>query len=237
MSGEQSSSRQTPICLVLMPMLERYEAVRAVVARAIATAGAYMCRLEAVMEDADWQHWLLVSVARANFALVDVTDNNPFVMYELGLTHQRGIPVTLIVNGANERIPATVRGTPFLPYDSNDMALFANSLVALLQDMIQGLQPESTYTAPCALADLYTDYYNEALELIALFGAASSASVHPVSRSEFCTRLIVAEHRGDRMPGDGNPRQVARYLLARIISNSDDVRLMRATEGWISANY
>lgn len=220
-----------------MPMLKGYEGIRAVVDRAVAQADAEMCRLEVALEDANWQHWLAESVLRADLVLADVTDNNPFVMYELGLAHQQGLPTTLIVNSNNGCIPATVRGTPFLPYADDDFASFENSLATLLRDAIQGLKSKGPETAASVAADRYLHYYNEALKLMTLFRASAAVAVNPVSRDEFFTRLSVAEHRGDRMPDNRNKRQIARYLLARMISNSDKVEVMRAAEEWIGFNY
>jgi hypothetical protein len=219
-----------------MPMLEGYETIRGVIAKAIAIAGAHMWRLEEAMEDADWQHWLAKSVLRADLVLADVTDNNPFVMYELGLVHNRDLPIALVVNSANKQVPATVRGTPFLAYDYEDLAGFERSLVALLGDVIQDLKADKPNVIACSETDRYSAYHKHALKLVELLRAESSIAVNPVSQSEFFTRLSVAEHRGDWIPDSRNKRQIARYLLARMIGNSDEVKVMQSVQEWIISN-
>jgi hypothetical protein len=96
------SNYRAPECLVFMPMLEGYERIRAVVASAVKGSGALMSRLETALPDSEWQYWLLDAVERADLLLVDVTDHNPFVMYELGLAHHRMLPAIFIVNQAND---------------------------------------------------------------------------------------------------------------------------------------
>ena len=217
-------------------MLEGYEAIRAAVARAMAMAGVSMCRLEEAMEDADWQHWLVDSVSQADLVLGDVSEHNAFVMYELGLAHQQRLPTTLIVNAAGERVPATVRGTPFLPY-YDDFASFEKALAAILWAMAYEPRPADPAVALGALADRYNLYYEQALSLMEAFRATVSVPMKLVSRSTFFTRLRVAENRGDWFPDGCNKQRIARYLLARIISNSDEIPVMQAAEAWIQAEY
>ena len=113
-----------------MPMLAGYERVRDAVARAVAGAGVSLRRLEQALPDAEWQCWLVHSIRTASFVVADVTDHNPFVMYELGLAHGRELPTLLIVDSKHERIPATVLGSPFLTYNNCDLDRFEEELTA-----------------------------------------------------------------------------------------------------------
>jgi hypothetical protein len=221
------TERTVQECLVVMPMLKGYEAIREVVARAIAGAGVTMSRLEEILPDAEWQYWLVESVRRADFALADVTDNNPFVMYELGLVHNQQLPSLLIVNSRNEQIPATVLGTPFLSYDEQDLYGFEADLSAAIQTLAQ-----ESGTSVRQLGSV-GDPYQQALALLQRFRLETSIPVEPVGPDEFRTRLQVAEARGDRGSRKGEGKPVAWYLLSRIISNSDKVKTMNALTTWI----
>jgi hypothetical protein len=202
-------------CVVFMPMLPGFEAARAAVARGVHDSGAIMLRLEEYMVDAEWQRWLVHTVRRASVVLADVTDHNPFVMYELGLAHARQLPTLLIVDTRNERVSATVLGTPFLPYDVDHLPGFESRLATALARLTTGV----TFTPSYAHARALTDD----------FSAATGLAVPTVSRDEFATRIEVAIDRGD-LPLDG-PGE-ALYLLARVVENADDVGVMRALWEW-----
>jgi hypothetical protein len=209
-SGADSKS-----CVVFMPMLAGFEAPRAGVARGVRASGMVMLRLEELMPDAEWQQWLIHTLPRASVVLADVTDHNPFVMYELGLAHARRLPTLLIVDSRNKRVSATVLGTPFLPYDIDDLAAFERKLATAIARLVTG----STYSPS----------YEYALSLAESFSAATGLEVDTVSRREFATRLDVATQRGD-LPLTGSGQVL--YLLARAVKNADDVGLMRLLWEW-----
>lgn len=198
-------------CAVFMPMLPGYEGIRAAVAEGIRAGGTGMLRLEELLADADWQHWLVRTLARASVVLADLTDHNPFVMYELGLAHARGIPALLIVDSRTETVTPTVLGTPFLPYSVDHLPVFAEELAAALVE-------------PKARPEI-TDPFGYARELAAAFAAETGLTVDTVSPTEFATRLAVAADRGD-------PCRTELALLARIVRSAGDVRLMRSLWTW-----
>jgi hypothetical protein len=192
-----------------------------------------MCRLEEAIEDADWQYWLVESVSRASVVVADVTDHNAFVMYELGVAHQQGIPAVLTVNSRNERVPATVRGTPFLPYAVDDLAQFEMSLAAVLRDAIEPLSGGGEEVASSSAQDDYL----LGLQLLQSFRVDAGIDLQPVSRDEFSTRMRVAQHRGDWLPDTRYKRHAARHLLAKIISDSDRIQVMQTVEEWLQSTY
>jgi hypothetical protein len=213
-----------------MPMLAGYESIREVVARAIAAGGASMRRLEHALPDAEWQCWLIESVHRAQFVLADMTDHNPFVMYELGLAHTRRLPTLLMVDSRNERIPATVLGTPFLTYDNRDLGRFEAELARRIAIAVDERRRPAARKLCLRLAG--DRPYERALDLLRAFLAEARVEAEAVSHYEFATRLTVAEGRGDSLPAGSNGQRVAWYLLPRIIRDSDRTRIMQAIEAW-----
>lgn len=231
-----------PVCLVFMPMLVGYETIRATVAQSISAGGAVMLRLEEVLLDAEWQLWLVDVLPRASFVLVDLTDHNPFVMYELGLAHSRQLPALMIVDTRNERVSATVLGTPFLPYDTADLPTFERHLAdrvaeyvaeCAVLDMAPAVPPAGSNTGPLASASPY----EHAVALLDDFTTAAGFDVEPVDSTEFETRLRVAQARGDRLPASATPARVAVHLLARVVPDADCVVLMRKLREWVRVTY
>jgi len=209
-------------CVVFMPMLAGFEGIRASVARGVRASGTVMLRLEEVLADADWQYWLIRTVPQASVVLADVTDHNPFVMYELGLAHARRIPTLLIVDSRNERVSATVLGTPFIPYAVNDLEAFENELAKAIEELVSN---------PTITPDI-SHSYEYALALAEGFATATGLPVDTISLDEFTTRLDVATDRGDLCPA-GTWKDL--YLLARTVRHADDVQLMRSLRNWSTA--
>ena len=218
-------------CIVLMPMLAGYEEIRDTVAKAIADAGLQMKRLELGLTDPEWQWWLLANLPSAACALVDITDHNPFVMYELGLTHSRRLPTLLIVDARNERVPATVLGTPFVPYDGTRLGSYRQTLASWLA-LVAETSAHGSFNATATRTFELDESYLLASRLLDRFSQDVGLPVEAVTRDEFETRLMVAEGRGEAWPRSGHPRLLAFQLLPRIVRAADEVRIMAALVEW-----
>ena len=215
-----------------MPMLPGYEPIRETVKRAIERSGIVMRRLEVALTDAEWQFWLIATLPSASFAVVDVTDHNPFVMYELGLAHNRLLPSLLIVDARNERVPATVLGSPFLPYDGTAPHTCLEALARWIGATALACR------APAENGQARIDSgssFETALHLLERFRPHSPTGVEAVSREEFTTRMLVAEGRGDVIPPAADAERLAIHLLPRLIRHTDDVAVMRAVQQWIGS--
>ena len=220
-------------CLVLMPMLAGYERIREVVRRVVSAGGASMCRLEEALPDPEWQRWLVDSVRTAHFVVADVTDHNAFVMYELGLAHSRGLPGLLIVDSRNERVSATVLGSPFLPYDTSDLASFEKDLSTLVASKVA--EVPSARPATQAHDPTYRDLYQQALWLFHQFRVNTSLDIRPVSAEEFAVRLAVAAGRGERIRTGVERLEDAWCLMPRIVRDSDQVKRMQTIWNWMKS--
>ena len=212
-----------------MPMLAGYERIRDTVKGAIDRSGLAMRRLEVALTDAEWQWWLIANLPAAALAVVDVTDHNPFVMYELGLAHNRLLPALLIVDDRNERVPATVLGSPFLSYDGRAPHTALDELSSWVVETAAACheQPDQTVRIDDG------SRYDIAVNLLEDFRRGAPLSVEAVSRDEFATRMRVAEGRGEVVAPAAAGERLALQLLPRIIRHSDDVRAMRAVRQWI----
>jgi hypothetical protein len=219
-----------PVCLVLMPMYAGFEEIRACVARALHEAGFEMRRLEVEIGDSAWHLWLLDSVDASDVVLVDLTDHNPFVMYELGYVHHRQLPTTFIVDAWDQRVPATVRGSVCTPYGEGCQH-FERDLIDHLRQLWRaraGVQERSRVPLATCSSALYRAAITAAIE----FGRSAGRDFSSVDEAEFRSRLTVAERRGTPDPRSLCGRGQARHLLTLLLEESDRVDVMRAICEW-----
>jgi hypothetical protein len=223
-----------------MPMYAGFEEVRAKVAAAVALAGFEMCRLEVEIADSAWHLWLLDAVERADAVLVDLTDHNPFVMYELGYAHRRQLPTTFIVRAGEERVPATVRGAVCIPYGDGcegfertlvDELLQTRRAVAHRQRVVVSGSAAAAPSSPITDAEIH-GLYLAAAALAEEIGRAIPRPFAAVDEHEFRARLTVAVRRGAPDPRTLPPGAATRALLSLFFEHSDRVDVMRTIGEW-----
>lgn len=208
-------------CVVLMPMLAGFEAVRASVASAVVEAGFEMLRLEVEVEDSVWHLWLMDALQSAEVALVDLTGHNPYVMYELGYVHQCRLPVSYIVDARERRISATVRGFACTTYADDQNAFEA----AIIEDLQQLHMAVGAWEPADSLR-------HEADEIADAFDRAQGRPFARVPAPVFASRLNVAARRGQPDPRRMSPSARARHLLAWRLAESERVDVMQALGRW-----
>lgn len=211
------------VCTVFMPMLPGYEEIRVAVLEAIELAGATMRRLEDLLPDAEWQVWVTQSVETADIVLADVTDNNAFVMYELGVAHAHRTPTLLIVNRRNGVVPATVKGSYFLSYSDDQLPEFVPRLADAIRHNLR-LSWKSDLKIP--LIELYA----KTLALLASRFSFIFADLEPVAEDVFSTFIEVARRRGEIPMLDGNLQDAVGILHARLVNGSDNCQVMDLIE-------
>jgi len=215
-----------PVCLVLMPMYTGFEEIRACVARVLDSAGLEMRRLEKEIEDSAWHLWLLDSAQEPDMVLVDLTDNNPFVMYELGYVHYRRLPIVFIMNASEQRMPAMVRGAVCSAYGDgceyfeHDLIEHLRSLGSVRQDILRGNHNGRLVAAP--------ELYEMARTAVDKLDAAIGRRLSRVDESEFWLRLDVSRRRGVPDPAYLAGRVRDRYLMTLLAGESDRVDIMQA---------
>lgn len=218
-----------PVCLVLMPMYSGFEEIRTCVARVLGSLGFEMRRLEKVVGDSEWHLWLLESAQDSDIVLVDLTHNNPFVMYELGYVHSCRLPTVFIISTSEQCMPATVKGAVCTAY-GDGCEHFEPDLMEHLR-LLSGKRPDmltDTLDPPAAVAGLYEMAVSAAGEL----EVATGGGLSRVSESEFRLRLDIARRRGAPDPAFLTGRLRERYLLTLLMAESDRVEVMRALCDW-----
>lgn len=221
---------QRPVCLVLMPMYAGFEEIRACIARALERAGVEMRRLEEEIEDSAWHLWLLESAVSSDMVLVDLTHNNPFVMYELGYVHYRRLPTVFIINSSQQRMPAMVRGAVCSIY-GDGFEQFENDLIEYLRLLTRAhlnVQGHHRDWHPEVTVELYEMARSAVDELDAAIGRRLSR----VDEPEFWLRLDISRRRGAPDPACLTGPIQRRYLMTLLAKESDRVEVMQAICDW-----
>ena len=229
LSSSAMAARQ-PVCLVLMPMYAGFEGIRAHVARILERVGLEMRRLEAEIADSAWHHWLLESALAPDMVLVDLTHNNPFVMYELGYVHYRKFPTLFIMNASEQRIPAIARGSVCSVYGDGHEH-FEDDLVEHLRLLVGtclNVPGDDHRRRPKMTAGLY-EIATAALDEL---DAAIGHRLPRVDEQEFWLRLEISRRRGAPDPACLSGRMQHRYLMTLLVSESDRVRVMETICDW-----
>jgi hypothetical protein len=219
-----------PVCLVLMPMYAGFEEIRTSVARVLGSLDFEMRRLEVAIEDSEWHLWLLDSTQTSDIVLVDLTHNNPYVMYELGYVHSCRLPTVFIINTMEQRIPATVRGAVCTAY-GDGCENFERDLIEhlrLLTSRRPGIVAGAVDLPKVATAELY----EMAGKAVGKLEAATGHGLSRVSESEFWLRLEISKRRGAPDPVSLTERIRDRYLMTLLIEESDRVAVMSALCDW-----
>ena len=162
---------------------------------------------------------MLQAIKTAALVLADVTDNNAFVMYELGVAHAHRCPTQLIVNRRNGAVPATVKGSFFLSYDDDYLPEFVPRLTNAIRRSLR-LSWRSEPKIPAAAL------YTKAAGVLASLSEHTFAELEPVTLDKFTTFIEVARRRGEIPAVDGDARDAAEILLARIVNGSDSCHVM-----------
>jgi hypothetical protein len=214
------------VCLVLMPMYAGFEDIRARVARGLAAADVVMRRLEIEVTDSTWHAWLLDAAEAASLVLADLTDHNPFVMYELGYAHRCRLPAVYLIAESERRLPATVRGSVATPYRAGDGAVEGDLAAHVRGALAAGPAPGPRTPAAIDLLGTAATRAADALE------AWAGRRFARVDDGGFDARLRVADRRGAPDPARLPARLRDRYLVTLLLADSDDVLVAAAIHAW-----
>lgn len=222
-----------PSCLVLMPMYAGFERIRAEVAQALWLGGFEIVRLETEIPDSSWHLWLLDALDRCDVALVDLTHHNPFVTYELGCVHQRRLPVALMLDAREPRLPATVRGAACALYGAGRRH-FAEDVIDDLRQLHFTRTQAQGIASPAAAS---RELYRTAVWTSDAFIHATGLDLVRVDEPEFRARVTVAERRGAPDPRLLAGHTATRVLLSLVLQDSDRVDVMAAICDWGRASF
>lgn len=80
---------------------------------------------------------ILDALVRADLVVVDISRQNPSVMYELGFAHALRKPTILITNRiATDRLPADLEGHLYIVYDEGNLASLRDNIARFASQML-----------------------------------------------------------------------------------------------------
>ncbi|MGA2862929.1 MAG: SIR2 family protein [Verrucomicrobiota bacterium] len=108
------------LCFVLMPFSEKFDvAYRKLIAPVAAEAGLTVARADELSAPGSIIERIRVAIQQARVCIVDLTETNANVMFELGLAQAAGKPTVLLSQDLS-RLPFGVRSQRIIKYDGSN---------------------------------------------------------------------------------------------------------------------
>lgn len=130
-------SSSSTLCFVMMPIRSEFDKVyHLLVKPSVEQAGLEALRADEIFSSGPIVEQVRVAIQQSRVCIVDVTDNNPNVLYELGMAETMGKPLILLAR-CGHRLPFDITGSRVLFYDADAPQDARSALQAALND-IQG---------------------------------------------------------------------------------------------------
>jgi hypothetical protein len=108
--------------LVITPFDAAGARVLDTVRRALEDIGVEVFRFDEIAAGALWANAITDAVRSSDFIVVDVTRQNPNVLYELGFAHALRKPTILITSSAGTgALPSDLAGFEYIVYDPSNL--------------------------------------------------------------------------------------------------------------------
>ena len=137
--GDRSRHLEPPTALLLFPFGSEHDDVRSFVAEKLKREGVRVLQLDEMLQPgAIWANAIADAIRRADFVVVDITNANPNITYELGYAHALRKPT--IILGASDAIPSVpsdLAGFQVLTYDRHDLGPLVKPFARLLREYVK----------------------------------------------------------------------------------------------------
>ncbi len=135
-----SSTRQVKgekICFVIMPFGEPFDSYyREIFVPTIKRAGLKPIRADEIHQPGVIINQVWENIKQATVLVAEVTDQNPNVMYELGLAHAINKPVVQIIKNDAKNVPFDLRSLRHIVYNT-ERPNWSEELSSKLEDFLQ----------------------------------------------------------------------------------------------------
>jgi hypothetical protein len=131
-----TTPQSTTLVAVMMPFASSYDSVYAGIESACQQAGLESQRADKVWEDSTIIQDIFSLIYRSRIVVADLSDNNPNVLYEVGIAHTLGRPVVPIAQEAGNR-PFDIAHHRILGYQASAEGL--STMVAKLTSRLRYL--------------------------------------------------------------------------------------------------
>lgn len=163
----------------------------------------------ALIEKIKWR------ISRSDVIVADITGGNPNVFYEIGYAHAMSKPSILLTRDSPKDAPVDVRGLEVIHYSLSD----EQNLLAKLDNAIYNVfKPE------------YREVYEDALQCLDSFNEFAGVHYLGLKRENFQVAVMNDKHN---LPSKKEKVKYSGYLLSKILSNANDIELMRIVLDWV----
>ena len=115
--------------MVITPFDSKGQRVFDTVVRTLTELGVEVFRLDWIPAGSNITNEIVGAIDSADFVVVDVSRQNPSVMYELGYAHGLRKPTILLLSQDNEgKMPSELSGNLYLVYDHNNLGMLRDRL-------------------------------------------------------------------------------------------------------------
>jgi hypothetical protein len=115
-------------CFLSTPFSGEFKQVRQAIAEALRRAGVETILVEDFASPGGLTEVMLNLIGTATFVIADVTANNPWVLYEVGLAHGMQKQVFLITQDL-ESVPGPLTGYFHFAYETRDLTRLQKAVI------------------------------------------------------------------------------------------------------------
>lgn len=136
---KQFRSAKIPIernyCFFLMPFNERFDSVYGSIKESLSKINVLCNRADELSGSKPIINKILVEILRAQYVIVDLTDCNPNVFYELGIAHTfKDSRSVLLLKQRNSKVPFDITHLQYREYDPNNLKQLSSVIKSFLLD-------------------------------------------------------------------------------------------------------
>ncbi len=122
------------MCFIIMPFKEEKKEIYETIKRAIQACGLNYDRSDELKKSAPFINKIISSIASAYYLIVDISDTNPNVLYELGIAHTlRDADRVLILKDTATDCPSDLKHLNYFSYDKNKNLQLYDHIVNFLR--------------------------------------------------------------------------------------------------------
>ncbi len=122
-------------CFVLMPFSKNLNIVYGVIKKNLQESG-YVCnRADEIAGSKAIINKILVEIAKSQFIIVDMSDLNPNVFYELGIAHtMKDSQNVILLKQKDYKTPFDITHLTYIEYDPNNLMLLTSQLINFIEE-------------------------------------------------------------------------------------------------------
>ena len=121
-------------CFFIMPFAEKFDIVYGTIKNGL--QDDYICkRVDEISGSIPIINKILVEILKAQFIIVDLSDSNPNVFYELGIAHTfKDAQNIFLLKNKNSKVPFDITHLTYIEYDTNNLKYVVAQLKKAISD-------------------------------------------------------------------------------------------------------